>query len=89
MIYENFEKLDDEKHGRIIKSVIGMDRVKFNKLAEAFASAYDAIQQERLLKGEVTIPRHSRGLSNVGRSKRLNGDANAAPSFLSHPRWPT
>jgi hypothetical protein len=53
MIYEKFEKLDDEKHGRTIKSVIGMDRSKFNKLAEAFASAYAAIQQERLLKGEI------------------------------------
>jgi hypothetical protein len=53
MIYEKLEKLDDEKHGRIIKSVIGMDRSKFNKLAEAFASAYNAIQQERLLKGEI------------------------------------
>ncbi len=53
MIYEKFEKLDDEKHGRIIKSLIGMDRSKFNKLAEAFASAYDAIQQERPLKGEI------------------------------------
>jgi len=36
----------------------------------------------------VTIPRQSRGLSNVSRSKRLNGDANAAPQFLSHPGWP-
>ena len=41
MIYEKFEKLNDEKHGRIIKSVIGMDRQKFNKLAKAFASAYN------------------------------------------------
>jgi hypothetical protein len=53
MIYETFDKLDDEKHGRMIKSVIGMDRLKFNKLTKAFASAYDAIQQERLLKGEI------------------------------------
>ena len=53
MIYEKFDKLDDGKHGRVIKSVVGMDRSKFNKLAEAFTSAYDAIQQERLLKGEI------------------------------------
>ena len=53
MIYEKFKKLNDEKHGRIIKSVIGMDRLKFNQLAQAFASAYDVIQQERLLKGEI------------------------------------
>jgi hypothetical protein len=53
MIYEKFELLDEKKHGRIIKSLIGIDRSKFNKLAEAFASAYDAIQQERLLKGEI------------------------------------
>ena len=53
MIYEKFDKLNDEKHGRIIKSLIGMERSKFNKLAEAFVSAYDAIQQERLLEGEI------------------------------------
>jgi hypothetical protein len=53
MIYETFEKLNDEKHDRIIKSVIGMDRAKFKKLAEAFTVAYQAIQQERLLKGEI------------------------------------
>jgi hypothetical protein len=53
MIYEKFNKLTDEKHGRIIKSVIGLDRSKFNKLSKAFASAYDALQQERLQKGEI------------------------------------
>jgi hypothetical protein len=53
MIYEKFEKLNDKNHGRIIKSIVGMDRSKFNKLAEAFASAYEAMQQERLLKGEI------------------------------------
>jgi hypothetical protein len=53
MIYEKFTKLDNEKHDRMIKALIGMDRSKFNTLAKAFASAYDAIQQERLLKGEI------------------------------------
>ena len=53
MIYENFEKLDDDKHGLIIKSVIGMDRAKFNKLAEAFAAACQSIQQERLMNGDI------------------------------------
>ena len=33
---------------------------------------------------EVTIPRQSRGLSFVSRSKRLCGVANAAPRFLCH-----
>jgi hypothetical protein len=53
MIYEKIDNLDDEKHGRIIKSLIGMDRSKFKKLAKAFASAYDTIQQGRLLEGEI------------------------------------
>jgi len=53
MIYEKFEKLDDEKHDRIIKSLIGMGRAKFNKLAGAFTTACQAIQQERLLNGEI------------------------------------
>ena len=53
MIYENFDKLSDEKHGRIIKSLIGMDRAKFDILAKAFSSAYDSIQQERLLRGKI------------------------------------
>ena len=53
MIYEKFDKLTDKKHGRIIKSVIGMSRLKFNILAEAFATAYHTIQQERLLNGEI------------------------------------
>ena len=53
MIYEKFEKLDDEKHDRIIKSVIGMGRAKFNKLAEAFTVACHALQQERLQQGEI------------------------------------
>jgi hypothetical protein len=53
MIYENFNKLDDEKHGRIIKSLIGMSRSKFDRLAAAFAVAYDSIQMERLQRGEI------------------------------------
>jgi hypothetical protein len=53
MIYEKFENLKDDKHDRIIKSLIGMDRAKFNKLAEAFTTACQAIQQERLQKGEI------------------------------------
>jgi hypothetical protein len=53
MIYETFDNLDDEKHDRMIKSVVGMDRAKFNKLAEAFTATCQAIQQERLLNGEI------------------------------------
>jgi hypothetical protein len=37
-----------------------------------------------LEKQQVTIPRQSRGLSFVSRSKRLSGVANAAPMFLGH-----
>ena len=47
MIYEKFEKLSDEKHGRTIRAVIGMSRSKFDLLAKAFAAALLAIQQER------------------------------------------
>lgn len=53
MAYEKFMTLDDKKHDRMIKSVVGMDRAKFNKLAEAFTAACQAIQQERLLNGEI------------------------------------
>ena len=47
MIYDDFEKLSDDKHGRTIKAVIGMSRSKFDFLAKAFAAALLALQQER------------------------------------------
>ena len=53
MAYERFKKLDGEKHDRVIKSLIGMNRSKFDILATAFATAYDAIQLERLQQGEI------------------------------------
>jgi hypothetical protein len=53
MAYERFIKLDAEKHDRMIKSLIGMSRSKFDILAAAFAVAYDAIQVERLQRGEI------------------------------------
>ena len=53
MIYDKFEKLNDGKHGRAIKALIGIPRSKFDKLAVAFAAAYPAIQQERLEQGEI------------------------------------
>lgn len=53
MAYERFTKLDGDKHDRIIKSLIGMSREKFDRLAPAFATAYDAIQLERLQRGEI------------------------------------
>jgi hypothetical protein len=53
MIYEKFDKLSDEKHGRIIKSVIGMSRSKFNILVEAVGTAYHTMQQERCQQGET------------------------------------
>lgn len=53
MIYDKFEKLNDEKHGRVISALVGISRLKFNSLAIAFAAAYLAIQQERLLSGEI------------------------------------
>lgn len=53
MIYENFDMLNDEKHGRIIKSLIGISRSQFDILCETFGNAYDTIQQERLQQGEI------------------------------------
>ncbi len=53
MAYDRFAKLDGEKHDRIIKSLIGVSRSKFDRLATAFAAAYDAIQLERLQRGEI------------------------------------
>jgi hypothetical protein len=40
MIYDKFEKLNDEKHGRVISALVGISRLKFNSLAIAFAAAY-------------------------------------------------
>ena len=53
MAYEKFLNLNDEKHGRIIKSVVGMDRAKFNKLAEAFASAEHPTEDARRTAGDI------------------------------------
>lgn len=53
MAYERFITLDAEKHDRTINSLIGMSRPKFDILAAAFASAYDAIQRERLQRGDI------------------------------------
>ena len=53
MIYDKFEKLNDGKHDRAIKALIGMPRSKFDKLAVAFAAADPAIQQERFEQGEI------------------------------------
>lgn len=53
MIYEQFDRLTDEKHGRIIKSVIGISRSKFNILAKAFVAAYHTLQQERCQQGDI------------------------------------
>ena len=30
MIYDKFEKLNDEKHGRVIRALVGISRLKFN-----------------------------------------------------------
>lgn len=53
MAYEKFKALDAEKHDRTIKSLIGMSREKFDRLAAAFPDAYDAIQRERLQRGDI------------------------------------
>jgi len=53
MIYDKFEKLNDGKHDRAIKALVGMSLSKFDMLAAAFAAAYPAIRQERFEKGEI------------------------------------
>ena len=53
MAYEKFTKLDSEKHDRLIKATIGISRSKFDRLAAAFAAAYDTVQLERLQRGEI------------------------------------
>jgi hypothetical protein len=53
MAYETFIKLDAVKHDRTIKSLIGMSRSHFDKLAAAFTLAYDTVQLERLQQGEI------------------------------------
>jgi hypothetical protein len=50
MIFERFEKLTND---RMVKALIGMSRRKFDDLVPVFASAEDAIQQERLRKKEI------------------------------------
>ena len=53
MLYDDFEKLTDEKHGRTIRAVIGIGRSKFDLLAKAFATEFLATQQDRHTKKEI------------------------------------
>lgn len=50
MIFDNFEKLTND---RMVKSLIGMSRQKFDDLVPVFTSAEDRIQQERLQKKAI------------------------------------
>jgi hypothetical protein len=50
---------------------------------ELWRRFFDAVKPLRLA-GKVTIPRQSRGLCFVSRSKRLDGVANAAPHGKGH-----
>jgi hypothetical protein len=53
MAYEEFMRLDAEKHDRLTKALIGISRPNFDLLATAFAVAYAAIQLERVQRGEI------------------------------------
>ena len=53
MLYDEFEKLNDEDHGRTIKSVIGISRSKFDILAVSFSAAFQAMHKERLRNGKI------------------------------------
>jgi hypothetical protein len=50
MIYEKFEALTNN---RMIASLIGMSKPKFNLLVKAFEEADRSVQQERYQKGEI------------------------------------
>ena len=65
MIFDKFEKLNDGKHDRAIKALVGMSRAKFDILAVAFAAAYPAIQQERFEKGEIKQVQSGRPKGNL------------------------
>jgi hypothetical protein len=72
MIYDKFEKLNDGKHDRAIKALIGISRPKFDKLAVAFAAAYPAIQQERCEQGVIKQVQSGRPKGHLDSSgKRL------------------
>ncbi len=50
MIFENFKNLDND---RMIKSVIGISRARFDQLATDFTAAFQALQADRLQKKEI------------------------------------
>jgi hypothetical protein len=75
--------------------LIATRTVHSNQLGEHPASALVRKTLKALLARidkeimKVSIPRQSRGLYNVSRSKRLRGDANAAPTVWATVGWPT
>jgi hypothetical protein len=60
MIYEKFSKLTDD---RIVASLVGMTREKFDALVKPFDKADLAIQHERVKQGEIKQVKlgHTRG----------------------------
>lgn len=53
MTFDDFSKLTDTKHARVIKSIIGISRLKFDILANAFAETHSAIQHERCTSKKI------------------------------------
>ena len=81
MIYDKFEKLNDGRHDRAIKSLIGISRPKFDKLAVAFAAAYPAIQQERCEQGVIKQVQSGRPKGNLDAfGKKLFFDTTLSPT---------
>ncbi|BBA33131.1 putative uncharacterized protein [Methylocaldum marinum] len=50
MIYDKFSQITDD---RIVESLIGMPKAKFTALVKVFESAAQAIDRERVEKGEI------------------------------------
>lgn len=62
MIYEKFSKLADD---RIVSSLVGMTREKFQALVAPFEKADLEIQQERVLNGEIKHTKLGRTTGNL------------------------
>lgn len=55
MIYEKFNKLPDN---RIVASLIGMNKAKFDALVKPFENAAQTLQKERVARKEIKQVRH-------------------------------
>lgn len=61
-MYEKFSNLTDD---RIVSSLVGMTKSKFDALVAPFEKAYHAIQQERAERGEIKQVKPGRMTGNL------------------------